>query len=72
MEFVQMTKQRDGTGILLSLESKDLTQLQSAQQLLIDTLPEDVQATSIEYDAPSFGRVTTPRSSLDVALKPKS
>lgn len=51
-----MTKQRDGTGILLSLESKDLIQLQSAQQLLVDTLPEDVQATSIEYDSPSFGR----------------
>ena len=64
-----MTKQRDGTGILLSLESKDLIQLQSAQQLLVDTLPEDVQATSIEYDSPSFGRGLTPRSSLDLGPK---
>ncbi|DBA82678.1 hypothetical protein WJX77_002340 [Trebouxia sp. C0004] len=67
-----MTKQKDGTGILLSLESKDLKQLQSAQQLLVDTLPKDVQATSIEYDAPSFGRGTTSRSSLDLALGQKS
>lgn len=67
-----MTKQKDGTGILLSLESKDLKQLQSAQQLLVDTLPKDVQATSIEYDAPSFGRGTTPRSSLDLGSGQKS
>ncbi len=69
---MQMTKQKDGTGILLSLESKDLKQLQSAQQLLVDTLPKDVQATSIEYDAPSFGRGTTPRSSLDLGSGQRS
>ena len=61
-----MTKQQDGTGILLSLESKDMSQLQSAQKLLVDTLPKDVHATSIEYDSPSFGRNATPRSSLDM------
>ena len=63
---VQMTKQKDGTGILLSLESKDMKQLKRAQQLLSDTLPSDAGATSIEYDSPVFGRGATPRSSLDI------
>ena len=63
---MQMTKQKDGAGILLSLESKDMKQLQSAQQLLSDTLPSDARATSVEYDSPVFGRGVTPRSSLDV------
>ena len=67
--WLQMTKQKDGTGILLSLESKDISQLQSAQQLLVETLPKDVHATSIEYDSPTFARNTTPRSSLELGFK---
>ena len=62
-----MTKQKDGAGILLSLESKDMKQLKCAQQLLSDTLPSDACATSIEYDSPVFGRGATPRSSLERA-----
>ncbi|KAL3157694.1 hypothetical protein ABBQ32_012130 [Trebouxia sp. C0010 RCD-2024] len=62
-----MTKQKDGAGILLSLESKDMKQLTCAQQLLNDALPSDARATSVEYDSPVFGRGTTPRSSIDVA-----
>lgn len=61
-----MTQQKDGTGILLSLESKDMKQLKWAQQLLSDTLPSDAGATSIEYDSPVFGRGVTPRSSLEL------
>ena len=61
-----MTKQKDGTGILLSLESKDMKQLKCAQQFLSDTLPSDAGATSIEYDSTVFGSGVTPRSSLEL------
>lgn len=63
---VQMTQQKDGTGILLSLESKDMKQLKSAQQLLSNTLPSDAGATSIEYDPPVFDRGVTPLSPLEL------
>lgn len=62
-----MTKQTDGTGILLSLESKDMKQLKCAQQLLSDTLPSDAGATSIEYDSPVFGCGAAPQASLEGA-----
>ena len=62
-----MTKQKDGAGILLSLESKDMKQLKCAQQLLNDALPSDARATSVEYDSPVFGRGLAPRPSLERA-----
>ena len=64
---MQMTEQKDGTGILLSLESKNMAQLKSAQRMLSDTLPSDARATSVEYDTPVFGRGVTPRASLEAA-----
>ena len=57
---VQMTEQKDGSGVLLSLESKDLEHLQSAQALLVKNLPADAQAISIQYDSPSFARAASP------------
>lgn len=62
-----MMKQKDGAGILLSLESKDMQHLTCAQQLLNETLPLDARATSVEYDSPVFGCGITPRSSLEAA-----
>lgn len=64
-----MTKQKDGAGILLSLESKDMKQLKCAQQLLSDTLPSDARATSVEYDSPVFGHGVTPKSSFELERK---
>ena len=56
---MQITEQKDGSGVLLSLESKDLEHLQSAQALLVKTLPADAQAISIQYDSPNFARAAS-------------
>ena len=57
-----MTGQKDGSGLLLSLESKDPERRQAAQALLIQTLPADAQAISIQYDSPSFARAASPEA----------
>lgn len=56
---MQLTHQKDGTGLLLSLESKDMEQLQSAKALLLKILPTDAHAISIQYDSPSFARAAS-------------
>lgn len=56
MFCVQVSEQTDNAGIVLSLESKDMEQLDVAKKLLLSSLPVQVHVTAEELDSPSLSK----------------
>ena len=68
--WMQVSRQRDGARIVLSLESKDEECLEAARALLLASLPGAATVTSEEKDSASLSRSLSRANLASLANSP--